>query len=247
MLVQEEPRVAPAPVAAAPSPAAVLEPPPAPAPAPTSPPPPPVVKRQSSNRRLPRVPWRRRHRPGQSHRRPPAASSRRPCGCGWRIRGRSGAAGAVRRPLLVRPPVQTPQPPQAPTGNLSRPPGTRPGGPPLPAGARAPIRPGTGLPPRPPMGGPRPLPSQPVRPPAPPPRPGMPGYRPPIYHRPGSQRPGSTGRRDQPRMPASVAAPVAPPPVTRTITLAEGMTVKDLATSSTSGQGRPEEADGPAA
>jgi len=31
-------------------------------------------------------------------------------------------------------------------------------------------------------------------------------------------------------MPASVAAPVAPPPVTRTITLAEGMTVADLAT-----------------
>ena len=58
----------------------------------------------------------------------------------------------------------------------------------------------------------------------------MPGYRPPMYHRPGSPRPGSTGRRDQPRMPASVAAPVAPPPVTRTITLAEGMTVADLAT-----------------
>jgi translation initiation factor IF-2 len=50
-----------------------------------------------------------------------------------------------------------------------------------------------------------------------------------MQHRPGSQRPGST-RRDHPRVPASVAAPAPPPPVTRTITLAEGMTVADLAT-----------------
>ena len=137
-----------------------------------------------------------------------------------------------RRPLLVRPPLQTAQAPQAATGNLSRPPGTRPGTPiPPGAGARTPPRPGGGLPPRPgSMGGPRPLPSQPVRPPAPPPRPGMPGYRPPMHHRPGSQRPGSSARRDQPRMPTSAVAPVAPPPVTRTITLAEGMTVADLAT-----------------
>jgi translation initiation factor IF-2 len=80
------------------------------------------------------------------------------------------------------------------------------------------------------MGGPRPLPSQPVRPPSPPPRPGTPGYRPPMHHRPGSQRPGGAARRDQPRMPVAAAAPSAPPPVTRTITLAEGMTVADLAT-----------------
>jgi translation initiation factor IF-2 len=58
----------------------------------------------------------------------------------------------------------------------------------------------------------------------------MPGYRPPMQHRPGSPRPGSSARREHPRMPASAAAPVAPPPVTRTITLAEGMTVADLAT-----------------
>ena len=51
-----------------------------------------------------------------------------------------------------------------------------------------------------------------------------------MHHRPGSQRPGSSARRDQPRVPVSVAAPSAPPPVTRTITLAEGMTVADLAT-----------------
>jgi translation initiation factor IF-2 len=139
-----------------------------------------------------------------------------------------------RRPVLVRPPA--PPPPtasQAPTGNLSRPPGARPGAPAAPgAAARAPQRPGT-LPPRQaPMGGPRPLPSQPVRP-AQAPRPGpTPGYRPPPP-RPSGPRPGggAGARRDQgPRQPMAAPIPAAPPPVTRTITLAEGMTVADLAT-----------------
>jgi translation initiation factor IF-2 len=128
-----------------------------------------------------------------------------------------------RRPVLVRPP-QPPAAPQAPTGNLSRPggPGARPG----PAATRPGQRPAGPPPPRPPMGGPRPLPSQPVRP-ALPPRPGMPGYRPPMHHRPGSPRP---GRRDSgPRQPMQPQAPAPPPPITRTITLAEGMTVADLA------------------
>ena len=136
-----------------------------------------------------------------------------------------------RRPLLVRPPVPpTPTVSQAPTGNLSKPPAQRPGGP--GAAARAPQRPvGGGIPPRPGanLGGPRPLPAQPVRPAAPP-RPGMPAYRPPMHHRPpGGQRPGGPRREQQPRvqMPAAAAPP---PPVTRTITLAEGMTVADLAT-----------------
>jgi translation initiation factor IF-2 len=105
-----------------------------------------------------------------------------------------------------------------------------------PAAPRTPIRP---VPPpvatgtvgpvaRPPLGGPRPLPSQPVRPLAArplPPRPAV-GYRPPPrpHHRPG-------GRRSQYRRTRTQAAatPAPPPPVTRTITLAEGMTVKDLA------------------
>ena len=82
---------------------------------------------------------------------------------------------------------------------------------------------------RPPLGGPRPLPSQPVRPPSArplPPRPAVGGYRPPPPrpHRPGGRR--SSSRRPRPQTPA---APAAPPPITRTITLAEGMTVKDLA------------------
>jgi translation initiation factor IF-2 len=133
-----------------------------------------------------------------------------------------------RRPVLVRPPAPT-TPPPAPTGNLSRPAAPR-----TAAGApgtvvRPPQRP-TSFPPRQaPMGGPRPLPSQPVRP-STPPRPGMPAYRPPMQHRPGSQRPGASARREAPRAPMAPAAPVAPPPVTRTITLAEGMTVADLAT-----------------
>ena len=45
--------------------------------------------------------------------------------------------------------------------------------------------------------------------------------------RPG-QRPVTT-RRERPSAPVMPSAPAAPPPITRTITLAEGMTVKDLA------------------
>jgi translation initiation factor IF-2 len=68
-------------------------------------------------------------------------------------------------------------------------------------------------------------------------RPGQPTtYRPPqpAGQRPGGYRPGGGaqqrrgGRTDQ-RMPMAPSAPAGPPPVTRTITLAEGMTVKDLA------------------
>jgi translation initiation factor IF-2 len=48
----------------------------------------------------------------------------------------------------------------------------------------------------------------------------------------GQQRPGQRPqqtRRERPSAPAMPAAPAAPPPISRTITLAEGMTVKDLA------------------
>jgi translation initiation factor IF-2 len=90
-----------------------------------------------------------------------------------------------------------------------------------------------------PMGGPRPLPSQPVRTQQPgmPPRPGQPQYpqRPGMPQRPNyPQRPGGTGRpaaaqRREHARPSPPQMPAAPPPVTKTITLAEGMTVKDLA------------------
>jgi translation initiation factor IF-2 len=111
-------------------------------------------------------------------------------------------------------------------------PAARPGAP----GARPP---GYPAPPRPTtpsmLGGPRPLPSQPVRTQQPgQPRPGMPPPRPPFPQRPpfGQHRPGQrpvTTRRERPSAPATPAPPIAPPPITRTITLAEGMTVKDLA------------------
>jgi translation initiation factor IF-2 len=91
-----------------------------------------------------------------------------------------------------------------------------------------------------PVGGPRPLPSQPVRaqqpgtaPRAPqyPQRPGVPP-RPhyPQQPRPGGQgRPAATPRREPAARPALPPMPASPPPVSRQITLAEGMTVRDLA------------------
>ncbi len=110
----------------------------------------------------------------------------------------------------------------------------KPAAPPRPP---APARPRTPPPPRPMtpamLGGPRPLPAQPVRPQPPYGRPGMPP-RPPMG-RPPMGRPGRrptaprSQRRARPEAPTIQKAPEAPPPVTRSITLAEGMTVKDLA------------------
>ena len=126
---------------------------------------------------------------------------------------------------IVRPVVKAPaapirpaaQPAQAPPGTAR--PATRPSGP----------RPASQAP----LGGPRPLPSQPIRPAAPGrpgpvgARPGMPPPRPPM--RQGPPRPAAP-RREPPRQaPAQMLAPAPPPPITRTITLAEGMTVADLA------------------
>ena len=77
------------------------------------------------------------------------------------------------------------------------------------------------------MGGPRPLPAQPVRtqqPQGPPPRrPGMPS-RPMFRPRPVRGR-----SRTRPSAPTMPTVSVTPLPITRTITLAEGMTVKHLA------------------
>jgi translation initiation factor IF-2 len=79
--------------------------------------------------------------------------------------------------------------------------------------------------PRPPLGGPRPLPSQPVRPSLPGQRPGGP---PRPQFRPAGPRPkGPAARREE--RPMIPLPPAAPPPITKLITLAEGMTVKDLA------------------
>jgi translation initiation factor IF-2 len=152
------------------------------------------------------------------------------------------------QPLPTTPPpraVQRPIAPPKPAAPVAaRPagapgvtaPGARPGGPPRPGipGQPRPQYPSS----RPPMGGPRPLPSQPIRPQQPgmPPRPGQPyPQRPGMPSRPSyQQRPGGAGRpaaaqRREHARPAPPPMASAPPPVTKTITLAEGMTVKDLA------------------
>jgi translation initiation factor IF-2 len=129
----------------------------------------------------------------------------------------TGEAPAA-RPIPQRPVVRPQQAPPAPT----RPgPGVAPGTAARPAALR-PLSPSA----RAPLGGPRPLPSQPIRPSAPSNRlPGTLPPRPPM--RPMGPRTRSTVRREE--------RPVAPivtetlPPITKLITLAEGMTVKDLA------------------
>jgi translation initiation factor IF-2 len=144
---------------------------------------------------------------------------------------------AVSQQRMLHPPAAAPATAKPATTVGARPAaqgGARPGA----AGGPRPAYPPPPRPTTPSMlGGPRPLPSQPVRTQTPgaPPRPGMPGQRPGMPPRPpfgGQQyRPGQrpvTTRRERPSGP-TIAAPAPPPPVTRTITLAEGMTVKDMA------------------
>ena len=136
------------------------------------------------------------------------------------LTGEAPAARPVPQRPVVRPTQSAPAPtrPAAP-GTAVRPSMT---GRPIPAS------------PRPPLGGPRPLPSQPVRPGQPG---GALGARPPFgQHRPGQStyRPAYSGPRSKggPRRddrPSSQQMPEALPPITKLITLAEGMTVKDLA------------------
>ena len=130
-----------------------------------------------------------------------------------------------KRQLVPQPPRVNPAAPKAPlpaaTGNLARPAGQRPGyGPQRPVSNTAAM-----------LGGPRPLPAQPVRPSTGlPPRPGMPGMRPgfrPQYQQRPTGR--SSSQRRESARPQAPPPPVAPPPITRTITFSEGMTVKDLA------------------
>jgi translation initiation factor IF-2 len=132
---------------------------------------------------------------------------------------------------VVPPRPTAPLPPA--TGNLARPGG--PGGVTTrPAPQRPsypPMRPHT------PPGGPRPLPTPPVRSPQGPQgmrpsggvgqqRPGAPRFTPPPMRPAVGRRPEGDQRREvRPQAPA----PIAPPPVTRTVTFVEGMTVKDLA------------------
>jgi translation initiation factor IF-2 len=127
----------------------------------------------------------------------------------------TGEAPAA-RPLPPRPVIRPPVAPPAsvrtvpPPGVTARPAPPRPSS---PASARAPL------------GGPRPLPSQPIRPSTPGgPRP--PGTGPRPAPRPVGPRPKTIRREERPSAPVFAEAP---PPITKLITLAEGMSVKDLA------------------
>ena len=153
---------------------------------------------------------------------PPTAAPPRPATAGPRPLPPGAALPGGPRPLPSQP-IRSPLPQVArpsyqPTyANIGRAPGVvGPGGRPLGAPAGQPGQPGQ-----------RPGAAQFPRPP----QPGG-GYRPggaPGGHRP---RPGgrSGGRGRGPRIEAPVMqGPAAPPPITRIITLAEGMTVKDLA------------------
>ena len=131
-----------------------------------------------------------------------------------------------KRQLIPQPPRVVPaaptRPAQAATGNLARPQGQRPYGSPRPPQSNTAAM----------LGGPRPLPSQPVRPSTGmPQRPGQPpmrpGFRPQQQHRPSGLKPAQ--KREALQRPQQAPAPAAPPPITRTITFSEGMTVKDLA------------------
>ncbi len=140
----------------------------------------------------------------------------------------------VRRPPAQQP-VRIVAPPPPRPGQT-----TAPGGRP-PIGPRSSYPPGSPRPGAAPGLGARPMPGQPPRPgqnvpprpgaypqrPGAPPRPPMGGARPGgAFRAPG--RPTSGARRDNGVRQAPAPPPVALPPISRTITLAEGMTVKDL-------------------
>ena len=108
-----------------------------------------------------------------------------------------------------------------PATPATTPPGARPVTPTRPRPGSRPIGPAPSRPST-PLGATRPLPAQPFRPPTG--RPAV-GYRPSF--RPPPRRPGARKRR--PPRPSTPFTPAPPPPVTMTISLAEGMTVKDLA------------------
>jgi translation initiation factor IF-2 len=122
------------------------------------------------------------------------------------LTGEAPAARPVAPRTVVRPQPAPPAPTRkAPPPAAVRPPVSRP----VTPSARAPL------------GGPRPLPSQPIRPASPPPRPA-----PRPAFRPAAPRPRAARREERP---APLPTPAVPPPITKLITLAEGMTVKDLA------------------
>jgi translation initiation factor IF-2 len=239
----EEPEEVPVPVAEVAEPAPVVEEPP---------PPPPVVEAPVAA--APAAPAQPEVRPAAAV--PPPAPVRQspppgrmvPPSIRLRIEepnapGTSAVPAMPTRPAAsrLRPSDKVvPARPTAPlppaTGNLARPGG--PGGGPGGISTRpAPQRPSyPPMRPNMPPGGPRPLPTAPIRPPQSPQgmrpsggvgqqRPGAPRFTPPAMRPAPGRRPDGDRREQRPQQPAQMP----PPPVTRTITFVEGMTVKDLA------------------
>ncbi len=211
---EPSPPAPPVEIAAAPEPVAVeaprVEPPPPPRPVTPGRVVPPTLRLRIEEQRptAPTPPLPTTPAPRMAPRPAPRpAASAQPAATGTLAAGRPGAVARPGQPMAARP-----------------------------GGAPGAMRPPAPRPPQMPMGGPRPLPSQPIRPSQPglPPRPGQYPQRPGMPSRPSyQQRPGGSGRpaasqRRDPR-PSPPPTPAAPPPVSRTITLAEGMTVKDLA------------------
>ena len=240
--IAEVPAVAAGPASAAkPEPAPVVEEPPTPPPAPVVEPPvaaSPVAARPAVAAPPPTPPSRPMPTPGRMV--PPSIRLRieepnAPGTSAVPAMPTRPAASRLRPSDKVVPPRPTaPLPP--PTGNLARPGG--PGGGPGGISTRpAPQRPSyPPMRPNVPPGGPRPLPTAPVRPPQSPQgmrpsggvgqqRPGAPRFTPPPMRPPAGRRPDGERREQRPQQQAQMP----PPPVTRTITFVEGMTVKDLA------------------
>jgi translation initiation factor IF-2 len=250
------------PIVEAPEP--VVEEPPAPAPVEAPPPAPePVVEAAAAPVEAPPPPSPVEEAVAEPEPAPPVVAARpepapvKPAAPGRVVPPTIRLRIEEQRPTTPMPPLPTTPPPRVaprPAPRVERPAGppaaARPAVAASGAAGAASARPGIGQPPRPPLpprpaypgpssrptpGGPRPLPSQPVRTQQPgmPPRPGQYPQRPGMPQRPfrpatTAQRPATPGVRREPR-PSSPQMPAAPPPVTRTITLAEGMTVKDLA------------------
>jgi translation initiation factor IF-2 len=208
--VVEEPAIAPPPPVVEPPPPAVIETPSEPV----------AARPASSGRFVPPSIRLRVEEPGQAPPKAPPLQPRRPV---------VPPQPRVVAPPPPRPAASTPAASARPAGASQR---TYPASPRPSAGATPAM-----------IGGPRPLPSQPVRPTGQPQRPGTyQQQRPGMPQRPGGQmqrpgggqqmRPGgsrpqpSARREPQPRPVAQL--PTELPPVSRTITLAEGMTVKDL-------------------
>jgi translation initiation factor IF-2 len=150
-------------------------------------------------------------------------------------------AGGQRTGLPVRgqPIFQRPRPggPSGPSGSQGGPMGNRP---PMRPGERRPMHPTRNMPApggRPMGGAGRPMGARPmgVGPGLPPPgtAPARPGARPPVNRRPGQRYQGPRGKQEGPMKgfvpPPRLSLSTEPLPITRTITITEGVSVKDLA------------------